>query len=157
MLKRNLIVIGIFIILLSLIISLSGIVHMKKPDLKQIENSIVSSTNVNQYTKATFLELKKNYGVYERDIDGFVYYAPKSSMDASEILVIKFKDPKQVEKVISVVNNRTTKRREMYKSYRPQEADILDSSYVEERGNYLIFVASKDVNKIKESISNTFN
>lgn len=155
--RKNIYSVIIFTILLFFIIYISGIWHFRFPFTEEIRNAITSSTDVDKnYNKGTELELKKNYGIFEKEVEDYIYYSPLSSMDASEILVVKFSNSKLANKYKSSVENRIVKRVEMYRSYRPEEAEILDNSIIEIKGNYLIFVASKDIDKIKSSLDLAF-
>lgn len=155
--RRTLITIGVFLIVLASIIKISGILHFRYPETKDIENAITSTVKIDgSYNKGTMLDLKKNYRIMEKDVDSFVYFAPLSSMDASEILVVKFKSPQIASSYVNSVNVRKTKRIEMYRSYRPLEAEILNQSFTQVRGNYLIFVASKNVSDLKLALDKVF-
>ena len=155
--SRNIILVLLITFLVFFVIYLTGILHFRFPTSDEIRTAVSSSTDTEKdYNRGTFLDLKKNYGIFEKDVEEFVYFSPLSSMDASELLIVKFKNSQLANKYKKSVDDRVTKRYDMYRSYRPEEAELLSKSITQIRGNYLIFVASRDIDKIKASLAEVF-
>lgn len=138
-----------------LFLSLRGIVHFKTPDFDKIKTAVAQSAEESM-TAADEADLRKNYGILARDLEDFVYFAPNSAMDASEILVLKVKQESSLEEYRTIVKARRETRAQMYRNYRPEEADILDRSVLKSSGSYLIFISSAHVAPIQAAVEQSF-
>ncbi len=142
----------IFTFLFIAFLFLSGLVRTSVPGLEVISAAAQSSVNQGDFSPGNGQELKKNYGINERDTDGIFYLSPKTQMDASEILILKLKNPADGEKLMASAGKRAVKRADMFRSYKPGEALILDNSINEVKSGFFIFIAHKSADEIMSSI-----
>ena len=144
-------IIGTFVLL-----RLLGIIHFSAPDFEKIKASVETSADSATMVAADEAALRKNYGIDSRDLEGFIYYAPKSAMDASEILILQAKSESSLNGWRSTIESRRTTRADMYRNYRPEEALLLEKSELKVQGNYLIFISAHNVSEVKAAVEQSF-
>lgn len=153
---RNIgLVIGMFVGALVLL-RLMGIIHFSAPDFDKITVAVETAADSETMVLADEATLRKNYGINPRDVDGFIYYAPKSAMDASEILILQAKSEGSLNSWRSIIESRRKTRADMYRNYRPEEALLLEKSELKIQGNYLIFISAHNVNEVKAAVEQSF-
>lgn len=94
--------------------------------------------------------LKRYYGLNSNDLEEFCLYLPSSTMDVDEILIVKVKNKKQIESIEDSMEERANKQLESFKDYAPEQANLIENNEIVVRGNYVIFVISKDAEAIKD-------
>lgn len=144
-------VLGTFVLLTML-----GIVHFGAPDFQQIAKTVEASADPATMVVGDETALRKNYGIAARDVAEFVYYAPKSAMDASEILILRAREEAMLQAWRAVIDARRRTRTDMYANYRPEEALLLENAELKVQGSYLIFISATNVQEVKAAIDQSF-
>ncbi|MBB6715703.1 DUF4358 domain-containing protein [Clostridium gasigenes] len=144
------------IIIVVIFIGLYPIVKVRQANMDDIRNSIEKSVSLDRMDMGNEKILKKLYYINIKDLEDFIYYAPKSNMDEDEILVLKVKDEKNIPIIKSQIQKRIDKKSESFKNYRPEKYEIIKNAVLEDEGQYLIFIISQDSYNIKEAIKKDF-
>ncbi|MBU3106827.1 DUF4358 domain-containing protein [Clostridium gasigenes] len=144
------------IIIVVIFIGLYPIVKVRQANMDDIRNSIEKSVSLDRMDMGNEKNLKKLYYINIKDLEDFIYYAPKSNMDEDEILVLKVKDEKNMPIIKSQIQKRIDKKAESFKNYRPEKYEIIKNAVLEDEGQYLIFIISQDSYNIKEAIKKDF-
>lgn len=144
-------ILGTFILL-----RLLGIIHFSAPDFEKIKTAVETSADPETMVAADEATLRKNYGIDSREVEGFIYFAPKSAMDASEILVLQAKNESSLNGWRSTIESRRSTRADMYRNYRPEEALLLEKSELKVQGNYLIFISAHNVSEVQAAVEQSF-
>ncbi|MCU9808618.1 DUF4358 domain-containing protein [Paraclostridium sp. AKS46] len=101
---------------------------------------------------------KKIFGLNSSEFEDFSIYIPKSTMDVEEMLVIKVKDKGQIQGIEDAIDSRVNKQIESFSGYGPKQVALLQDYEVKDKGNFVFYVVSKDLDKLtdafKESIKN---
>lgn len=137
-------------------LSLQGIVQFKPPDFEQLRAAAQRSHDPQVMVLATETALRKNFGINARSLANFVYYAPKSAMDASEILILQVREEAQLEDCARLVEERRRTNAATFRNYRPLQADILERSYLKTQGSFLIFISAENASAIKDTVDAAF-
>ncbi|UUM12972.1 DUF4358 domain-containing protein [Clostridiaceae bacterium HFYG-1003] len=153
---RNASVITGLVLSMFFALSLAGIIHFGSPDFAQIRAAVEQKADLTVMMTGDEQTLRKNYGISDRDLEQFVYFAPKSAMDASEILVLEAKEESSLAGFRQVIENRRTARSDMYRNYRPEEARLLEDSVLKVQGRFLIFISSRNVQEVKAALDLSF-
>ena len=85
------------IIIVVIFIGLYPIVKVRQANMDDIRNSIKKSVSLERMDMGNEKIIKKLYYINIKDLEDFIYYAPKSNMDEDEILVLKVKDEKNIQ------------------------------------------------------------
>ncbi|MEG2246813.1 MAG: DUF4358 domain-containing protein [Peptostreptococcaceae bacterium] len=149
-------ILAISFILTMIVVSGCGINNDKKLD--SIVNNISSKVDLNNMKKGDSKSLKRFFALNSNDFEDFVLYVPKSTMDVEEMLIIKVKDSSQISGVEDAIDSRVNKQIESFSGYGPQQVALLQDYELKDKGNYIFYTVSKDLDKItdafKESIKN---
>lgn len=98
-------------------------------------------------------EVRKDFGINVKDYAGFLYYGHESVMNSEAVLVVRLSEPGQADGIISAVESGRSRSMELFKSYSPEQYELLSDGIVEQKGNYVIYVVSDKAGEIEEAIS----
>lgn len=130
-------------------------VKVKDIDFIKLDNVVSKKIDFTTVEKGDDLTLRKLYGISKIEIDRYLLYAPKSNMDANEILVLKCK-PEYVDSIMNRIQNRVDSQSKSFKNYAPAQYEILSKSELSKKGDYIYFISHKDVNVINNAIKNSY-
>lgn len=153
---RNLSLVIVMILGTFLLLRMMGIIHFSAPDFEKIKSTVLTSADSTTMVAADEAALRKNYGINARDVENFIYFAPKSAMDASEILILQAKNEATLNAWRTGIDSRRTTRAAMYRNYRPEEAMLLENSELKIQGNFLIFISAHNVSEVKAAVEQSF-
>jgi len=133
-----------------------GIIQIKNPKVSSIVGNIKNSTDLSLLNECDKSKLRKLYNINAGDLEEFRLYAPKTNMDANQILILKVKDQNQIEAIKENLENQISRQAASFKDYRPDQYDLIENYSLKAKGKYLFLVVSKDVDKIIKSINHSF-
>lgn len=148
-----------FIVLfLFIFFTMSGcaVVQTKNPSVDEIVKNIQAVTDLSTMQKGDKNNLRKIYSISNKNLEEFFLYAPKTNMEANEILILKVKNQDDIDGFKESIEKRIERQGESFKSYRPEQYELLESHILMVKGKYVISVVSKDADKIKEAINDSF-
>ena len=119
-------------------------------NLEDIENDISSKISLDKMEKGNSKTLKRYYGLNSSDLDKFILYTPKSTMDVDELLIIKVKDESQIQSIQDVIDSRVNKQIESFSGYGPKQCELLENYEMKVKGKYIFFAVSEDAQEMKE-------
>lgn len=126
--------------------------------LDSVVNDISSKVDLSNMKKGDSKSLKRFFALNSNDFEDFVLYVPKSTMDVEEMLIIKVKDSSQISGIEDAIDSRVNKQIESFSGYGPKQVALLQDYELKDKGNYVFYTVSKDLDKItdafKESIKN---
>lgn len=137
-------------------IGLFNMLQVKNVSMEEINQVIVQATDVSEMQDDDGTRLKKLYGINKRDVEEFILYAPKSNMEANEILILKAKAKDDFKGLQAKVNERVKKQSDSFKNYEQTQYGIISNYVLEQKEQYLILIISKDSKTIKELIDRNF-
>lgn len=137
-------------------VGLYKVLEVKDINISEIRNAIINSTDVSVMDLDDGTKLRKLYGVNKYDLDQFIYYGPKSNMEANEILIIKPKNDSDTEKIEKAITNRINTQSDSFRNYNKEQYEILSNHILEKKDGYIILLISKDNEKIKQSLDYVF-
>lgn len=139
-----------------LIVSGCGVNNDKSTS--SIAEDISKSVDLNNLEKSDSKSLKRFFGLNSSEFADFTIYIPKSTMDVEEMLVIKIKDKGQVQGIEDAIDSRVNKQIESFSEYGPEQVALLQDYEVKNKGEYVFYAVSKDLDKLntafKDSIKN---
>ena len=137
-------------------IGLYNVLKIKEPDMEKLKTKILDSADLNNMVEGDAQRLRKLYYINKNQVEDFILYAPKTNMDASEILILKAKSKEDLTELKEKVETRLEKSASSFESYRPEQYELLKRKVLKVRGNYLILIVSKSASEIEELIEEEF-
>ena len=128
----------------------------KKPSVDEITQNIKKSVNLSDKRFGDNEKLKKLYDIDSIILDGFVLFLAPSNIKADEVAIFKVKNSSDVSKVKDKISARIDKKSQSFKEYLPDEYYLIQHSIVKTNGNYVLFVVSKDGDKISDKFGESF-
>ena len=130
--------------------------EVKDVSQEQIKNAVTQSTDVKNMNEDNGQAFRKLYGLNRRDFEQFLYYSPKSNMEANEILILKTKSDEQNKNVQETIEARIEDQSDSFKNYNKEQYEILKNHTLESKSGYIILIVSKDSDKIEKAIQELF-
>ncbi len=143
-------------IVLVAFIGLYKILEVKEPNMEVLKEKILNTADLSYMTEGDGQRLRKLYYISKNDIEDFIFLAPKTNMDASEVLILKAKSQEDMDELMEKVEARIEKAEKSFESYRPDQYELIKDRILEVRGRYLILVISTDGEEIKSVIDKEF-
>lgn len=144
------IVVLLFILILSVLCF--GCASVEQAPLSQVETDLLAtSQNLSAMEKGDGKALKRYYGLNINDYQETLIYVPANYMDVSELLVIKVKDPAQLDLVEAAVDTRNAMQQESFGGYGPEQVALLDNYEFKIVGNTLFYCVSPEASTLKDT------
>lgn len=119
--------------------------------VSEIESNMKKEIKFENMVKGNNKDLKRFYHINMNDYDGVILYIPKSTMDVSEVLIVKVKDKSQIESLEDIIDTRIASQLKSFSGYGPKQCKLINDYELKTKGNFLIFTISKNAQEIKES------
>ena len=148
----------VIVIIMALVLVVSGIFtgcsskqqKSKELSVKEINEKIKSTVDLSGLKEGDSEKLNKLYGISQDEVEDFVLYTAASNIKADEILILKVKDEKNIDSIKGKITARVKSQDEVFKDYLPEEAYLVENNVLKVKGNVILFVISKDAEKIGE-------
>lgn len=124
--------------------------------MDEINASILKTADLTNMVQGDVKKLRKLYYINKNEVEKFILYAPKTNMDANEVLVLKGKDEESVKILKDKIEARVDKQSDSFASYRPELKEIIDDYELKEKGQYLYLIISEENKKINKAIEKNF-
>lgn len=131
-------------------------IQTKAPKVSEIIDSIKNTTDLSLMEQGNKNKLRKLYGISTKEIEEFALYIPKTNMEANEILILKVKNQDDIDEIKENIEKRIEKQSDSFRSYAPTQYELLENNILDVKGKYIIYIVSKDVDKISKCVDNDF-
>ena len=136
---------GMIVLLIVFVIFLQLGDKVSAAAMADVESAVTGSISMDAVEKSTARMFKNFYGLNASDYDSVVLYAPKTNMDAQELLIVKLADTSQAEAVAEAIEERRETQKNTFEGYAPEPYDMLENhSILDVRGNYILYVVHED-------------
>lgn len=124
----------------------------QKPNSKANFDDVVGNTikdvDMSSLELQDNLAIKRFLGLAPEEYSNIVYFKNIDSMQASEILIVKFSSNDQASKFKEVMNQRIENQKNIFDGYIESESNLLKNAIIDVQANYAIYVVSQDANTI---------
>lgn len=117
----------------------------------QIETEMKQEVKFDKMKKGDSKSLKRFYKLNANDYDGVILYTPESTMDVSEVLIVKVKDKSQIESLEDSIDSRVKYQLQSFSGYGPEQCALVDNYELKSKGNFVFFAISENAQQIKEA------
>lgn len=150
------VVLSIFTLSLFVGCSNSKKTEVKDVSVKDISSKIEQAVDISKLRVGDSKKLKKLYEIEAEEVEEFVLFTPPSNIKVDELLLLKIKDSEKLDEIKEKITKRIEKQKECYKDYLPDECFLLEKHVLKNNGNYILFVVSKDAEKIESTFDGFF-
>lgn len=105
---------------------------------------VAAAADLSNMTPADNRMFKRFYGLNAGDYDGIVLYVPSDSMAAEELLIVKLKDPSQLESVTDAVEKRLQTQLDSFEGYGIEQYKLLTDHVLYGKGNYVFYMVHQN-------------
>ncbi len=98
-------------------------------------------------------DIKKDFGFNINDYGEAFYYGYESVMDCECIMVIKLYDADSASYVIEAIDGKRNELKKLFRSYAPEQYELLSSSVLECRDRYILYVVSDNPKTVEKSFT----
>ncbi|WP_053955375.1 DUF4358 domain-containing protein [Inediibacterium massiliense] len=146
------------ILIILILGTLAGCGKEKSKDvsIEDINQKINQEVDLSSMVKGDMEQLEKLYDIEKEKVDSFVLYTASTNIKADEIAIVKVKDSNDIEKVQEAFQNRIDKQSKAFQDYLPEEYFLIENHVLKNNGEYIIFIISKDTQKIEEIVDGCF-
>lgn len=120
-------------------------------NVDQIETEMKQEVKFDKMKKGDSKSLKRFYKLNANDYDGVILYTPESTMDVSEVLIVKVKDKSQIESLEDSIDSRVNYQLQSFSGYGPEQCALVDNYELKSKGNFVFFAISENAQQIKEA------
>ncbi|KUO78427.1 MAG: hypothetical protein APF81_16895 [Desulfosporosinus sp. BRH_c37] len=126
------------------------------PSVDEITQKVKQATDTSNMRIADAAGLKKLYDINSDELEGFSLLTAPSNIKSDEIAILKVKDSGNVENVKNKITKRIDKQLKSFNGYLPNEYYLIQHNTVKVKGNYVIFIVSKDAEKVSNAFDEAF-
>lgn len=120
----------------------------KTLSIQEIDEKIRQTVELSNIKPSDEAKLKKLYDIDSRELDGFALYIASSNLKADELLILKAKGGADMAAIKAKVAKRVDKQLTTFKDYLPEEHFLVQKHVSRVNGSYVLFVVSKDAQKV---------
>lgn len=117
----------------------------------QIESTMKKNVTFDKMEKGDSKSLKRFYKLNSNDYEGVILYTPISTMDVTEMLIVKVKDKNQIESLENSIDSRINNQLQSFAGYGPEQCALVNNYEIKIKGNYVFFAISKNTEDLKEA------
>lgn len=121
--------------------------------IERIVSGLGDTAGLENMTAFDGAQVRRNFGININDYPEFAYYGHESVMNSETVFIVKLADAKQASGIINAIKTSRDKSMELFKSYAPDQYALLEGSFLEQKGNYVIYVVSDKASEIESRIS----
>lgn len=142
----------LIVVLIAFIIFINRRDSYKVAPIQTIADSFVQTLSDEELCEQNANALKKEYGITNDEYIEATYYCYESMMDVSQIAVIRVNSNADASDIISAITKKSDETKELFKSYAPDQYDLLDKAILVQKGDYVIYVVHEEASKAYSSI-----
>lgn len=151
--RKKYIILGICVFLFFVIAY--QFVKVKDVNLEDLGGRLQRTFSNDTYIVGDDQILRRNYGIDPNEIESYIYMAPKSNMNASEILILKCK-PEYASNIMARIQKRIDSQSNSFKTYAKDQYEIISNSELKKKGDYIYFISSNDMETVNNLIKECY-
>lgn len=151
--RKKYIILGICVFLFFVIAY--QFVKVKDVNLEDLGGRLQRTFSNDTYIVGDDQILRRNYGIDPNEIESYIYMAPKSNMNASEILILKCK-PEYASNIMARIQKRIDSQSNSFKTYAKDQYEIISNSELKKKGDYIYFISSNDIETVNNLIKECY-
>lgn len=114
-------------------------------------STVEKAADTEKMTKADDRDLKRLYGLNAKDYEDVVLYYTKETMGVEELLLVRTGTDDETEAIENAILQRKKIQMDNFEGYGAEQVQLLKSSIIKIRGNYILFVVSPEADKVEKA------
>ena len=141
----------VFLCILLFIGSFLRVPSNSKTPFGTVVSDSTKSLKLDDYTLEDNRGIRRFLGIDPSTYTSITYYKNNDDMQASEIVVVQFKENSQASSFEQAMEKRVDNQNNIYASYLPKQATLVKNAVIYTQANYGIYVVNKDTDTIVSS------
>ena len=112
--------------------------------VKEVFNAVKVEMNMDDLSKVSKNEIKKDFGIDFQDVDSFLYYASDSIMNVEEIMIIKLKEGYKADGTLEKIEKRVKDKQVLFEGYAPEQSALLKDYVLTYKNGFIFYAVGED-------------
>lgn len=147
----NLIRYGLLTVLVIYIIMLIVSKGASNASFESVSESVEKAADISGMTKGSARDLKRYYGLNQKDYEDVLFYYTNQTMGVEEMLIVKLTSEEDARTVEDAVKARLEEQLVNFDGYGARQVQLLKSASQKTRGNYVFFAVSPNAGKLEKA------
>lgn len=118
--------------------------------IEKVESSTIQNIDVSNMSKQDNLSIKRFLDLDPSQYMNIVYYKSNDAMQASEFVIVRFKDDSQQNQFKEKIDARVQNQKKIFEGYAPEQAELLANNILDIHANYALYVVSPNAKQMDE-------
>lgn len=120
-------------------------------DVQELASGIQDIIDSDKMTRAEnpSRSLKRFFGLNTADFEDVVIYSPASSMDVSELVILKLSDKAQIELVEAAIEGRIASQIESFSGYGPEQCALLEDYIIRISDDIVFYTVGENSDELR--------
>lgn len=141
----------VFLCMLIFIGSFLRVPSNSKTPFGTVVTDSTKTLSLDDYTLEDNRGIRRFLGIDPSTYEAITYYKNNDDMQASEIVVVQFKENNQSSSFEEAMNKRIENQNNIYASYLPKQATLVKNAVIYTQANYGIYVVNQNTDAILSS------
>lgn len=115
-----------------------------------VEAAVTEAADFQNLQPGTGQDLKKFYGLNEKDFDAVCFYYASQSMGVDELLLVASDESEKIEEAEDAAEQRIETQLRNFEGYGEEQTKLLQDAVLIKKGNFFLLAVSPQGDEIKE-------
>ena len=120
-----------------------------------VEAAVTEAADFQNLQLGTGQDLKKFYGLNEKDFDAVCFYYASQSMGVDELLLVASDESEKIEEAEDAAEQRIETQLRNFEGYGEEQTKLLQDAVLIKKGNFFLLAVSHQGDEIKENFLRT--
>ena len=120
-----------------------------------VEAAVTEAADFQNLQLGTGQDLKKFYGLNEKDFDAVCFYYASQSMGVDELLLVASDESEKIEEAEDAAEQRIETQLRNFEGYGEEQTKLLQDAVLIKKGNFFLLAVSHQGDEIKEKFLRT--
>jgi len=117
-----------------------------------LARTLSADTGLEQMEHFSNSRFKKDYSMNANEFVSVEYYGYEDIMDSETFLLVKSNDQEQLRQLETAISERRKYLMEVFRSYAPENYELLENAVLEIRGDYLVYLVMDNSEQVFQSL-----
>ena len=129
----------------------------KDVSLTDIKDKLKDTVDFSTFAKEEENAFLKDTFDFDTDkIEAYEMYGPQTNLNTNAVLLLRLKDASDASEFKEKIDAYKSNLVEIYKSYAPDQAKLVEDSVYEEHGKTIVFVISDKSEEVKKALADLY-